>query len=317
MDLAKLLTIHHLSHLEPVFNENELTLELLLSSDNDYLQSILKEAFPKLGDRLKIYNIVKQCREDQHGNMDTKSAEGGPEILDSSATDTIILDFEAKEEEIGIPVTDSSVVDIEFSNPFENVNEAQNICVTEDAFFMKSCTVKQFIESELIGRAIISKYQKDSKLDKCDRQKLVHLLIDGMLERHTVISSLMLEQMAQKIVEIFPNEAKSTYFVIHHNRKRKVTAGKLVDRYRNQKHYIKKCSHSSSKPDVDCPVSDELEDKVTFMKYCKEPWKKILSSWVDTYDIRSKDVTASGSTFDFIEKWAAIKLPLGYLLVCF
>ena len=89
-----------------------------------------------------------------------------------------------------------------------------------------------------IGKAILNAYKSNQILDKNQRTSLVHMIIDASIQHRDVLHNSDLNVLASKRVEVFPNENKGTYYIPPGENK-KLSNGKLVDRYRNARRMLK------------------------------------------------------------------------------
>jgi hypothetical protein len=106
--------------------------------------------------------------------------------------------------------------------------------------------VKQLLNTQIIGRAILLKYEKGKIIDNKDRNTLCDIIICHFLNEGKRLNNTSLSILADKIIDIFRGENKCTYYVspIGKNKSRynkpEVARGKLVDKHRNKLTIIKK-----------------------------------------------------------------------------
>jgi hypothetical protein len=251
-----------------IFLKEKLTIEILLGSNTDVLKDVLKDMIPQIGDRLKLINIVLDLQKD-------KINDNVFENLDLSIADTIIIDEtglvceDGIQSEIsktaisevqptimdtGLRVSTSSVSMV--SNSLKRSirkSDIENPLTKKQRYhklFKENHSLESLLMSNIIGISIILKYNQKKLLDRTDRQKLVHLIIDKLMEANPIVSNDMFDEVSDNIVQMFTSEIKTSYYVKFNNGKRCVISGKLVDHYRNLKHYIKKCNVEPIIPQV-------------------------------------------------------------------
>ena len=64
--------------------------------------------------------------------------------------------------------------------------------------------LKQFLESSRIGRSILLSYDLKKDLNQAERSRLVHLVVDGIIEIHEKIKNEDFETISGEIMNIFP-----------------------------------------------------------------------------------------------------------------
>lgn len=306
----KLLVDSKLTHLQDKFNEENIDIECLLSVSNDQL----KELVPKMGDRMRLGKNLKIYRQ-QNELLDPMPSTSEVTVMKSTSTaDTIIIEDEDYDL---LSSSDASIVDSSASNSTSQENiPNKKMKLEESSYFMDAATVKEFLEKEITGRAILNSYIKSGNLTSADRRRLTHLIVDGLLERHQSINKDLFSSLADDICKIFPSECRDIYFLQFNNGKRNITSGKLVDRYRNQRHYVNsrmpKLVTETPKPKS---VSIDTEAKMLFLQHSTEPWTVVLEYWNDTIQVRQDQRLIEEPAYLFLEKWPTLKHSLGYLLV--
>ena len=87
-----LLVANNLMETIPLFEEHNITMEMMVQSSNQDLLELLKEIFPKLGTRIRIINLVKEQKTSQISSSDLEIA-GAVQVIRShhslSAEDTL------------------------------------------------------------------------------------------------------------------------------------------------------------------------------------------------------------------------------------
>lgn len=303
-----LLCENNLKHLISVFEENKLSVALLKDLEDNDLTATFKELNIKIGERLQLITIIRnEKRKSQRDDGITgDSIMPIPQNLDN---DIDMLNQSTRGEPIKTFVNTGGSSSSTCENPTKKIKLAiLNL-------YGNHPNMKTFLESQMVGRAILLKYSFRNNLNSIDRQKLVHLLVDFLMSIHNSITSDSFKAVAEEIVENFPTEITETYYVSMYNGKRKVTSGKLVDRYRNQKHFFRSCALASEIVSPSIVPSLEITEKITFLKYSVEPWNNVVSHWEDTYDYRKESETKQATEESVLEQWPSLKHEKGYNLV--
>ena len=228
-----------------------------------------------------------------------------PEETDVSFTSTVSVDLSD-----GDGKTES---DRDICNPMKKLK-----CTPQ--FFLGDKTVLEFINSSCKTRAIYQEYQLNNCLKRGDRARLVAAIIDGVLERHCAVKREFLEELANCIIEVFPTEEKSAYF-IYDRKVCKDPRGKLVYRYFNE--VKRRKSSLASKKSASClPITNtDLEDensnqKYIWLKYSVSPWSQVVQYWVETYAIQKSDLESNEPHIHkLIEKWPILQNENAHVLV--
>lgn len=111
--------------------------------------------------------------------------------------------------------------------------------------------VKSLLSNHIIGRAILLKNKKTKCIDNKDRNHLCDIIICHFLNKGKRLNNATISILADKIVEIFQKEKRSTYFVspVGKNRSRynkpEVAREKLIDKHRNKLTMLKKTLKAS------------------------------------------------------------------------
>lgn len=131
---------------------------------------------------------------------------------------------------------------------------------TENVIILKTYDVinfdvKSLLKNHIIGRAILLKYEKAKCIDNKDRNHLCDIIVCHFLNEGKQLNNATISILAEKIVEIFPEEKKSTYYVSPIGKRKsrynkpEVAKGKLIDKHRNKWTMLRKtlkCSEISS-----------------------------------------------------------------------
>ena len=77
-------------------------------------------------------------------------------------------------------------------------------------------------------------YKQKQTFGSSTRTDLVHLIVDGVMNRYVLISSAMVNNIAEETEKRFPTERKAVYFYPRMLNK-KISGAKLIDTYRTKK----------------------------------------------------------------------------------
>lgn len=100
--------------------------------------------------------------------------------------------------------------------------------------------VKKIIQTDVLGKAIITKYLSQDHLETKDRNIICEILITFFLNNSYKLNNTSLSDIADKLVQLFPTEHKTTYYIAPIPKKKsrlnkpEVARGKLVDKHRNK-----------------------------------------------------------------------------------
>jgi len=341
---------NNLNYLVTVFKEENVTLDILLSSTEADVDSLLSALVAKLGDRLKLKNLVKNQRV-QSCDLDNSRASEASTVLyeidksvivsavDVSPDDKSCLDLNnnisssstshTSSVPIGIDVIDLPHCEIGQITESPSENNCTNPPPSKKHkynYFRNFDSIESFLSSKLLGKALLKKCPL--ALSNTDKRTLVRLIVDQLLEDNKSVSASTLKDIADEIHELFPLEDPKIYFGNFFNGKRNVVCGKLIDRYRNQKHYLRSYfSPTNNMNDVDetptvaAGVNDinndneTLNDKLIFLKFCSEPWQKVLTYWKDTYEHRYSMNYSPSSQQTLVQSFPILINPKGHELV--
>eukprot|EP00102_Acyrthosiphon_pisum_P018840 XP_016656050.1 PREDICTED: uncharacterized protein LOC100574931 isoform X2 [Acyrthosiphon pisum] len=286
-------------------------------------ESMLKELVPKLKLRAILYSKIVELKEEKctvHLN-DTNVAPNKDEefinlINPINTIDMIhdITNFEImNEKEMDGTVIDNSLV------------------LSSDEFLIQdipSCNnrIKLILEQSQEGKNVLKFYHSSNNFSYAVRNKLVRLIIDYEVTHSPdqKLSMNHLLQLSQSIVQIFPNESESTYFIPYLKSKEYVrpTRGKLFDRYCNLTKDIRKLNVSPSTTTGECssntPVTafnQDLNDSILWLKNNRESMDIVVNKWTETFSLRYDQMLKSNKQLNYFLEYPAISGPLGYKLI--
>lgn len=113
-------------------------------------------------------------------------------------------------------------------------------------FVVKSLDIKATLENDFVGNALLLK-GKTKQLSNTDRDRISDILISAFLNEYKDrLTHHHFRIISNKIVALIPGEKSSTYFVEPIKKKDSArhksepARGKLIEKYRNKLHLIKK-----------------------------------------------------------------------------
>lgn len=317
---------HNLDSLVERFTENHIDYHILLVlSDKD-----VDELVKPLGLRIKLKSALKTLRGDLH--FETSSPLNSKSVSEAS---TVILDghdlsFVLDNNSSVIPAPSHSIAEMSVTahckpQKDDSANLSQeNLesfpprkALRKSDFFVDNLTVQELLQSRSKGQNIIRLYNEKCSFDSKDRRVLVELIVDALLDRHSSVRSDMLREVAQEIVSIFPYESIEIYFSYNPTIS-KNPRGKLVDKYKAERGYRKRNTSQESSKVGNCSAicdSPEVLENIKWLQHSQEPWDKVQSLWLKTFDSRKFDFASTQTLPQIFKKWPLLKHRAGYTLV--
>lgn len=105
-------------------------------------------------------------------------------------------------------------------NDKSDVNEYSMANIVLKANDIINFDMKSLLNSHIVGRALLIKYEKGLSIDNKDRNNLCDIIICHFLNEGKRLNNTSISVLANKIVEIFREETKSTYYVSHIGKKK-------------------------------------------------------------------------------------------------
>ncbi|XP_071579910.1 uncharacterized protein [Temnothorax nylanderi] len=309
-DIASFLEACGLSHLTSTFVENKIDdlalLQLLTNKE-------LKELIPCMGDRKKIEIKLSQrpiqpvilSPEDLVMPLNTEILDlteteqplkKKPKVSLSDVDTASTLSNVSLVSESDIPSTSSNaslikMIEVSNTNNKDMNNMINNVLNTYEVI---NFNLKDLLKSHIIGRAILLKFEKTKLIDNKDRNNLCDIIICHFLNENKRLNNSTVGILADKIVEIFHEERRSTYYVSpigksqsRHN-KPEVARGKLIDKYRNKLTMLRKTLASCETFTVEEKenISREMQDSQVWLKHNSEPKNEVIRRWKLSFPIR-------------------------------
>ncbi|XP_031358950.1 uncharacterized protein LOC116182558 [Photinus pyralis] len=201
-----------------------------------------------------------------------------------------------------------------------------NYCSIETAV---EFNLQEVLNADVLGRAILSKYNSKFTLDGKERNVLCEIIISHFLNKSFKLNNESLSIIANKIVALFPAcEKRATYFVSPIPKKRsgrnkpEVAKGKLVDKHRNKLTALRRALQFDVS--VGENISDENEepnqnarDSRLWLLNNNEPVEEVLQHWRNSYSIRKITVNKNKTIEQFYKEWPILETQLAIELVTY
>ncbi|XP_031329430.1 uncharacterized protein LOC116179317 [Photinus pyralis] len=296
--MEMLLTHWGLESLIGVFQENCIDESVLLKLKERDIEKLVPQIGLrlKLTENLEIWKTIKLAEIE----LDTGVSEAEPRSEDLS---TISL-------ESGNPDAASSII---FFDNGESTTQEQK----RDLNSILNCNE---------GRELLQTYALQ-KIVK--RRALVKLIIDDELRNNPDkrIERDRFVYLAQEIQRTFPTENAGIYYVQgYRDMEGKAVGnhGKLWDKYINTRRkyrsldIIPSTPAKKTKPNQPNPsvIEEGAEESASWLEYNNAPFTTVQEHWKKSHSFRfATNITSGISIFDYFEKFIALKLPTGILLL--
>ncbi|XP_055382305.1 uncharacterized protein LOC129612599 [Condylostylus longicornis] len=182
--------------------------------------------------------------------------------------------------------------------------------------------VRKILSKTLAGNDILTKFEYKKHLTEIDQTAIVRIIVDHYLYKEHSMDSVTMKNVAKEIIEVFPSENESTYYIPRGRNKR--PSGKLYDRYLNAKYKRKlktlrnhsekksrKSTENTNKHTDSTPEYNDFQTKKQFLLYNTPSDIEIL--WKETSFLRMQENKDSWT--NFINDWPRYKDPNGYELI--
>lgn len=142
--------------------------------------------------------------------------------------------------------------------PNDSSTEVQIISVDTvlKTYDVSNFDLRHLLRSHIMGRAILLKYDKQRFITNIDRNNLCEIIVCHFLNEGKRLNNATISILADKIIELFEGEKKSTYYVSpvgksrSRNNKPEVAKGKLIDKHRNKLSILRKTIAISDIPEA-------------------------------------------------------------------
>ena len=292
INLVHLQNSYHILNLMLVylitFSEEGIDFDTFLKIDKD----TLKEVVPQIGPRIRLLSFIKRTNEES-----------------SSTASTVLLN-----------TSGSSQAELQISSSPRAEKQTPNKKIRLDndpLLFPNQQNLFEYLKSSRVGKQLLNLYSTNKSFTAAERNHLVHLISDALCEANERVTNANFGCVADRLIELFPTELKSSYFIPPEGAKR-ISTGKLVDRFRNQRKLfgsLNKSNHeandSYTSDDCETQRREACEKELEWLLHSAEPWHRVISAWNKTSKIRN----CGDSIHNYFKKFPALRCSLGYNLV--
>ena len=243
----------------------------------------LAEIVPKLGPRMKILTRIKKHR--LNSSIGSTSSNFS---MSQGSSDIELSDMDS----IGSATKKRKIT----CSPLEDLED--------------------FLNSSSIGAVVLRAQRRFNYISSDQRNHLVRICIDRLIDTHGRLRNEHFEKLSENIVSLFPNESKGVYY-IPPNSGKKMSNGKLVDRYRNVRRIITSSSKEDKEQEKEAEggeVDTQLKTNLLFLQHNTEPWTKVLECWQTTLTLRKADLSEGTNLKAVFLKWPCLSTNLGWQL---
>lgn len=178
------------------------------------------------------------------------------------------------------------------------------------------------VESYLVGlnADIIKKdYIANAKLSNKSQNLLAYTIIQKEYEKKnsaifTIKTDKFLE-LRTEIVKLFPTENPLVYYSPYNKYSKSLASGKLWDQYNYIKKKLRSTTNTVEPPNKE--ITEDVFEKLAFLKSCTDNVSKIYEYWTDTYSTRILKFKDENYTIQqYFGDFAFLKKDDGYKLLC-
>ena len=177
--------------------------------------------------------------------------------------------------------------------------------------------LRSFLETKQIGGVLLRAQERFGYITSDHRNSLVRIIVDYLIESNERYKNDDFDQIAENIVNLFPRETKGIYY-IPPNLVKKMSNGKLVDRYRNVRRVItsatKKQEEVEASKAEESQVDSAVKADILWLSHNSEPWAQVIEKWNSTYVARKDDLIEGENLKSLFQKWPCLSGPLGWQL---
>ncbi|XP_043483962.1 uncharacterized protein LOC122512279 [Leptopilina heterotoma] len=218
-----------------------------------------------------------------------------------------------------------------------------------DPLLKNEVDVYAILKNVIEGRAAVKYYKEKKTLTNEHRLNVADIIIRHELkeENEFCINSKRLIYLASRIVETFPNESTSTYYIpftIHSVTRKPILArGKLHAKYYLLREKLKKAGEvlgnernyqKSKKVDLPEPRDlilatheqlallegaddHELRELSLWLETHTVPWVEVMKKWIQTSKYRIQKLASDASITNrmYMNMYKSLQLPIGYELI--
>ncbi|CAH0560965.1 unnamed protein product [Brassicogethes aeneus] len=340
-----------LTELISIFEEQDVNFDSLAKMPDDLLEKLV----PKLGPLSILRYNIKNIREKDLTKVFVDSPLGTLTTISESQSDASELSFpvsiQAGSQSLSSPSllsSEHSINDIPIIFTQELVNEAVNQALVTLAgpntnkrkfkTHIADVDILSIINNDIHGQAAIAVYAKKKQLGPKYQNYVVDIICKYFLLNLKVYGRLnneCFDELCLKILEIFPEEIASTYYVapvrkcMSRLNKPGISRGKIPDKYRNEITELKNAGiiPRHSHLDQSEAVTDEtikqtiesdaaIDDSCTWLRNNTQPQESVRKHWKTTFKTRRRQICSQKDTIGGIyEQWPILKHSIGYTLI--
>ncbi|KAE9529992.1 hypothetical protein AGLY_011454 [Aphis glycines] len=255
-DVTDMLTAWGLETYVDIFKEHGIDISCLTLLTDE----MMKEILPMIGHRAKFKINLEEWRKvitlvNNESFNNTDGTDSHAIIIDIPPTSPVLPTSNTPYKEVtevpnfsnceSVSYTSNSEVSYLFecepsTSRLQYCEKATTSTVTE-----KPCDLLNYLKKNTEGKALLSTYIKTALLDNSGRKKLCQLIVRKELQDDPdkSIKTERLLALSREIVEVFPKEHISTYFIPYVNYgalMKKTAKGKLLDCFNNRRRKYKK-----------------------------------------------------------------------------
>ncbi|XP_016661383.1 uncharacterized protein LOC100571824 isoform X2 [Acyrthosiphon pisum] len=191
-------------------------------------------------------------------------------------------------------------------------------------------TILEKLHTTNDGRYVLADAKKNNGFLSDEAQNiLTQLLINHLFQDQSKGNDLFFRKISDLIVQVFPEEHKSVYFIPARSEGPTQThaKGKLIERWKNVARRLRTVgaiSSSSVVKNLQLTATDISfsEDTLAIKRWLAnegltENFDVVLSKWQLTYELRKHEILNSSNKYlaDLFESWPALQCPIGYELI--
>ncbi|CAG9773237.1 unnamed protein product [Ceutorhynchus assimilis] len=161
---------------------------------------------------------------------------------------------------------------------------------------VRNFDLSQLLNETITGKALVAIYKKYGDFDPKYQGYLCDLIVQHFLNQSNFqkLTNEDLSGIADSIIETFPKEVKTNYFIepvkekFSKENKSGFARGKLTDKYRNRLIFLRKsglltCVRDKSitpvPENLDLSAEGDSKDDLVWLQHRNEPWSTVEEKW--------------------------------------
>ncbi|XP_034236143.1 uncharacterized protein LOC117642259 [Thrips palmi] len=206
--------------------------------------------------------------------------------------------------------------------------------------FVEDFDLLAALNGDSVGREIVKAYQAAQTLGEDDdeeqpvfltesqRNKIVEIIIEHVQVHTEKVPYNLLQNLAVKIVELFPTECEKTYYVgpKQEHSSKTGSEGKLSHRLKNCRNKPKIAKPSSTTKAgarnsfssfLNQTITSEITEAQAWLSTGRTPWPEVLRKWALTAPLRFQQLFNQDSSYvnSYLEEWEVLKHKSGFELL--